>query len=74
MRRRFRRGPGRRRKEGWILIMLVTTKKLVLALLDWLDFGSAKGVITLLWIFLDVLNWFISSANGRDVDNCKTTH
>jgi len=55
MKRGFARGPGRRRKEGWILIMVVTKKKLVLALLDWLDFGSAK-------------------ANGRDVDNCKTTH
>jgi len=55
MKTRFARVPGRRRKEGWILIMLVTKKKLALALRDWLDFGSVK-------------------ANGRDVDNCKTTH
>ena len=48
MKRRFPRGRVRRRmKEGWIL-MLVTKKKHVLDLLDWLDFGSAKGVITLL--------------------------
>ena len=46
MKRRFPRGRGvrRRMKEEWIS-MVVRKKKHVLDLLEWLDFGSAKGVI-----------------------------